>query len=61
MSGCSLDDVLIVDPAAVGVDVETLRAVLAGVAVVERDAGPKRGAVVLGLDGSCALGPIGAA
>ena len=58
VSGRTLDDVLIVDPAAVGVDVETLRAVLAGVAVVERDAGPKRGAVVLGLDGSCALGPI---
>ena len=58
VSGRSLDDVLIVDPVAVGVDVETLRAVLASVAVVDRDADTKRGPVVLGLDGSCALGPI---
>ncbi len=59
VSGRSLDDVLIADPDAA--DVDALRAVLASVAIVERDADgavARRGPVVLGLDGSFALGPL---
>lgn len=57
VKGRSLADVLKVDEAAE----PTLRAVLAGVAVVDKAAGAavaKRGPVVLAFDGSCALGPI---
>ncbi|MDA0185762.1 hypothetical protein OJ997_35990, partial [Solirubrobacter phytolaccae] len=42
-------------------DIDALRAALAAVAVVPKDAGAatkRRGTVVLGLDGSCAVGPL---
>lgn len=71
VSGKSLADVLAIDPDALGaalertdtptVDIDALRAALASVAIVPKDAGAaaaKRGPVVLGLDGSCAVGPL---
>lgn len=55
VSGRSLADVLVLD----GEAPEELRGALASVAVVERDAqAGRRGPVVLGLDGSCAVGPL---
>lgn len=57
VSGRSLADVLVAESE----DAETLRTVLASVAVVDADADAvvhKRGPVVLGLDGSCGVGPI---
>lgn len=47
--------------AAAIADIDALRAALASVAIVPKDAGAaaaKRGPVVLGLDGSCAVGPL---
>ncbi|RKQ91636.1 uncharacterized protein (TIGR02680 family) [Solirubrobacter pauli] len=71
VSGKSLADVLAIDPDALGaalertdtptVDIDALRAALASVAIAPKDAGAaaaKRGPVVLGLDGSCAVGPL---
>lgn len=71
VAGKSLADVLAIDPDALGaalertdtptVDIDALRAALASVAIVPKDAGAaaaKRGPVVLGLDGSCAVGPL---